>query len=201
MSTLCYNCGCILGTLDQFCADCNDSLEEKAKAAMAFATRVIAKPCPECHTGAAPAAEQCGECGYDFVNSEPRPLVYARWPTRLAAALIDLALVGLPVAAMLVVVDRPAVVIWFAAMFPLLYCLGFWTLDGATPGKSAFGLRVVSSTGEPVPPLQGFIRYTGYLVSAAAFFVGYLMALSNPERRGFHDLWAGTVVVKSKLRQ
>ena len=198
MSVLCYNCGCTLGTLDQFCGVCDVKLEDKATAAMSFAMRVIAKPCPECQLGAPPAAMQCRACGFDFVRSEPRPLVYASWPTRLAAGLIDLTLVALPVLAMIFVVGSPAVVVWFAVMFPLLYCLGFWTLDGATPGKAAFGLRVVTSSGEPVFPIQGFIRYTGYIVSAMAFFVGYLMALGNRERRGFHDFWAGTVVIKSR---
>ena len=198
MSVLCYKCGCTLGTLDQFCGACNADLEDKATAAMAFAMRIIAKPCPECYHGAPPAAAQCRSCDYDFAHSEPRPLVYASWPTRFAAALFDVILVGLPVLAMVLVVGSPTVVVWFAVMFPLLYCLGFWTLDGATPGKAAFGLRVVMSTGEPVLPIQGFIRYTGYLVSAAVFFLGYLMAFGNRERRGFHDFWAGTVVVKSK---
>ena len=198
MSIICSKCGCTLGTLDQFCGTCSADLEEKAKAAMAFAVRIIAKPCPECHYGAPPAAAQCRACGFDFAHSEPRPLVYASWPPRLAAALIDFILVGLPVLAMVLVVGQPAVIVWFAVMFPLLYCLGFWTLDGATPGKAAFGLRVVTSTGEPVFPIQGFIRYTGYLVSALAFFIGFLMAFGNRERRGFHDFWAGTVVLKSR---
>ena len=201
MSTICSKCGCMLGTLDQFCTACNVNLDQKATAAMALATRVIAKPCPECHYGSPPAAAQCRACGYDFAHSEPRPLVYAPWPTRLAAAAIDFALVALPVLAMVLVVGEPAIVAWFAAMFPLLYCLAFWTLDGATPGKAVFGLRVVTSTGEPVFAIQGFIRYTGYLVSAVVFFVGYLMAFGNRERRGFHDFWAGTVVVKSRRGQ
>jgi uncharacterized RDD family membrane protein YckC len=201
MSVLCYKCGCTLGTLDQLCTACNTDLEEKSQEAMAFAAGVIAKPCPECQYGAPPEAAVCRACGYDFVHSEPRPLVYAPWPMRLGAAFIDLVLVGLPVLAMVLIVDQLAVVMWFAVMFPLLYCLGFWTLDGATPGKAAFGLRVVTSTGEPVFPIQGFIRYTGYLVSALVLFVGYLMAFGNRERRGFHDFWAGTVVVKSQRGQ
>ncbi len=201
MSIICSKCGCTLGTLDQFCTACNADLEEKTAAATALAARVSAKPCPECHYGSPPAAAQCRACGYDFVHSEPRPLVYAPWPMRIAAALIDFVLVGLPVLAMVLIVDQPALVVWFAVIFPLLYCLGFWTLDGATPGKAAFGLRVVTSTGEPMLPIRGFIRYTGYLVSAVAFFVGYLMAFGNRERRGFHDFWAGTVVVKSRRGQ
>lgn len=201
MSVICSKCGCVLGTLDQLCTACSVDVEDKATAAAAVATRVIAKPCPECHYGSPPTAAQCRACGYDFVHSEPRPLVYARWPTRIAAAAIDFTLVALPVLAMVLVVGEPAIVAWFAAMFPLLYCLAFWTLDGATPGKAVFGLRVVTATGEPVFPIQGFIRYTGYLVSALVFFVGYLMAFGNRERRGFHDFWAGTVVVKSRRGQ
>jgi uncharacterized RDD family membrane protein YckC/ribosomal protein L40E len=198
MSILCNKCGCTLGTLEQTCSACEAKLEEKAKAEMASVVRIVAKPCPECHHGAPPTAAQCRACGYDFAHSEPRPLVYASWPTRLAAALIDIILVGLPVLAMMFVVGTPALVVWFAVMFPLLYCLGFWTLDGATPGKSAFGLRVVTATGEPVFAIQGFIRYTGYLVSAVVFFIGFLIAFGNRERRGFHDFWAGTVVIKSQ---
>ena len=56
MSLLCSKCGCTLGTLDQFCGACNVDLEEKAKAAMAFAVRSIAKPCPECYYGVPPTA-------------------------------------------------------------------------------------------------------------------------------------------------
>lgn len=200
MSVVCYKCGCTLGGLEQFCSSCSADLEEKAEAAMAFAARVIAKACPECHFGSPPAAQYCRSCGYDFVHSEPRPLVYAPWPARVAAALIDLLLVGLPVLAMMFVVDQPTVVIWFAVMFPLLYCLGFWTLDGATPGKAAFGLRVVTSSGEPASAIQGFIRYTGYLVSVVLFFIGFMVAFANSHRRAFHDFWAGTVVVKSRRR-
>jgi uncharacterized RDD family membrane protein YckC len=200
MSVLCYKCGSTLGTLDQFCQSCSDEIEERAQSAMAFAARIIAKPCPECHHGAAPAATHCRHCGFDFVRSEPRPLIYASLPARLAAAAIDLALVGIPVVAMIVLVDQPALVAWFSVMFPLLYCLGFWTLDGATPGKSAMGLRVVTTTGEPITVIHGFIRYTGYLVSALALFAGYLMALGNPQHRGFHDYWAGSVVVKTQRR-
>lgn len=198
MSIVCYSCGCTLGTLDQYCTDCSADLEEKASDAMSGAERMIAKPCPECRYGSPPGAVECRACGYDFAHSEPRPLTYASWPARLGAAVIDLTLVGLPVLAMMLLLDQPALIVWFAAMFPLLYCLGFWTLDGATPGKAAFGLRVVTVTGEPVFPIQGFIRYTGYLVSAVLFMIGYLIAFGNKERRGFHDFWAGTVVVKSK---
>ena len=71
-------------------------------------------------------------------------------------------------------------------------------MDGATPGKAAFGLRVVTTTGEPINPISGFIRYTGYLVSGVLFLIGFLMIFGNRERRGFHDYWAGTLVVKSK---
>jgi len=200
MSVLCYKCGCTLGVLDQFCKSCSTDIETKADAALAFAAKIISKPCPECLHGAAPNAANCSVCGFDFIRSEPRPLVYATLPTRLAAAAIDFALVAFPLAAMWLVVGQPQVVAWFAVMFPLLYCLGFWTLDGATPGKAAFGLRVVTVTGEPVQPIQAFIRYTGYLVSAVLLFVGFFMVFGNREHRGFYDFWAGTSVVKSQRR-
>lgn len=198
MSVLCYKCGCTLGDLDQFCQQCNAEIEKKSEAAMTFAAKIIAKPCPECMRGNAPSAANCAACGYDFLHSEPRPLVYASYARRFGAAAIDFILVGLPLAALWYVSGQPQVVAWFAIMFPLLYCLGFWAMDGATPGKAAFGLRVVTTTGEPMNPISGFIRYTGYLVSLVLFLIGFLMIFGNKEHRGFHDYWAGTVVVKSK---
>jgi uncharacterized RDD family membrane protein YckC len=198
MSVLCYKCGCTLGDLDQFCQQCNTEIEKKAEASISFAAKIIAKPCPECMRGNAPNASNCAACGYDFVRSEPRPLVLASYPRRIGAGALDFILVSLPLSALWYVSGQPQIVAWFAIMFPLLYYVGFWALDGATPGKAAFGLRVVTATGEPVNPIAGFIRYTGYLVSGVLFLFGFLMIFSNRERRGFHDYWAGTLVVKSK---
>jgi uncharacterized RDD family membrane protein YckC len=198
MSVLCYKCGCTLGELDQFCQQCNTENQKKAEAAMAFAVKVIARPCPECMRGASPNASHCSGCGYDFLRSEPRPLVSAAVSARIAAAVIDCALIFLPLAAMWFVIGQPAVVAWFGIMFPLLYCLGFWALDGATPGKAAFGLRVVTITGEPITPIAAFIRYTGYLVSGLLLLIGFLMIFGNKQHRAFHDFWAGTLVVKSQ---
>ncbi|HUF54573.1 MAG TPA: RDD family protein [Dehalococcoidia bacterium] len=198
MSVLCYKCGCTLGELDQYCQQCNTEIEMKAEAATAFAAKIIAKPCPECMRGASPNASTCSACGYDFLRSEPRPLVYASLPRRFGAAAIDFLLVALPLAALWYSNGEPRVVAYFAVMFPFFYCLGFWAMDGATPGKAAFGLRVVTITGEPMNPIASFVRYTGYLVSAVVFMIGFLLIFSNKEHRAFHDYWAGSVVVKSQ---
>ncbi|MEX0683963.1 MAG: RDD family protein [Dehalococcoidia bacterium] len=200
MSVLCYKCGCTLGSLAQFCGSCNAELERKSATATAFAAQIISKPCPECHHGTEPNSSQCGACGYDFAHAEPRPFIYVGVPLRMAAAAIDLALIAIPIGAMALVVDKPLVVIMFAILFPLLYCVGFWSLDGATPGKAAFGLRVVTTTGEPIDAVHAFIRFTGYMISAVVAFTGYIMMVGNKERRAFYDYWAGSVVVKSRRR-
>ena len=41
------------------------------------------------------------------------------------------------------------------------------------------------------------LRYIGYIISGAIFYIGFLMILGG-EKRGLHDRIAGTYVVKSR---
>jgi uncharacterized RDD family membrane protein YckC len=71
----------------------------------------------------------------------------------------------------------------------------FWHTRGATPGKQALGLRVVNDRGEN-PGLGNAIgRYLGYIVSAIPFYLGFFWILGE-QKRGWHDLMAGTYVIK-----
>jgi uncharacterized RDD family membrane protein YckC len=98
---------------------------------------------------------------------------------RLVAYLID----GLIVAALTVV--------------GLGYFPWFWSRDGATPGMKMMGLLLVrDADGGPVSGRQAILRLVGYAVSGLVFYLGYVWILIDKRRRGWHDLIAGTVIIK-----
>jgi uncharacterized RDD family membrane protein YckC len=82
----------------------------------------------------------------------------------------------------------------------LLWTLGLWVLYdvlfngtfGATPGKMAMGAKVIGADGSPVGYGRALLRS---LVPRFFFYVGYLGVLARPDKRGLHDLLAGTRVV------
>ncbi len=84
-----------------------------------------------------------------------------------------------------------------AFVAPVAYCIVFWTRTGATPGKAALGVRVVSAGGGPLTGGQSFVRYIGYLVSTLVFCLGFLAMLWDDENRCWHDRMAGTRVIRT----
>lgn len=80
---------------------------------------------------------------------------------------------------------------------PALYSIGFWIWLQATPGKMALGLVVVdANTGQPASAGKYVLRYIGYILSAIVLLIGFFWVAFNPRKQGWHDLIAGTVVVK-----
>ncbi|MBM4271330.1 MAG: RDD family protein [Deltaproteobacteria bacterium] len=78
----------------------------------------------------------------------------------------------------------------------MLYFTYFHGTTGQTPGKIIFGLRVVQATGEKMTLGVGFLRWVGYIVSTAVFFIGFAWIAIDGKKRGWHDRIAGTVVVR-----
>ncbi len=73
----------------------------------------------------------------------------------------------------------------------------FWMRDGQTPGLRMLGLRVVRDVdGGPITGTQALLRLIGYWISGAIFYLGYIWVLIDKRKRGWHDLIAGTVVIK-----
>lgn len=67
---------------------------------------------------------------------------------------------------------------------------------GKTPGKALMGLRVVTRGGSVVlSGGQALIRTLTYPLSFLPFGIGLLGAVFNPERRAWHDRFAGSAVV------
>lgn len=82
-------------------------------------------------------------------------------------------------------------------LLPAAYTIGFWIAMQATPGKMALGLVVVDAkTGQPASAGKYVLRFLGYIVSTIVLFLGFIWVAFNPRKQGWHDLIAGTVVVK-----
>ena len=66
---------------------------------------------------------------------------------------------------------------------------------GATLGKLALGIRVITARGDPLTLGLSAGRYLAQLVSSATLTIGYIMAAFDPEKRSLHDRICNTRVV------
>ena len=67
---------------------------------------------------------------------------------------------------------------------------------GATVGKMAVGLRVVTDQGLRLSFLHATGRYFAKFISAIILGLGFLMVAFSDRKRGLHDMIASTLVVK-----
>lgn len=67
---------------------------------------------------------------------------------------------------------------------------------GATVGKMAMGLRVVTSDGQRLSFMNATGRYFAKILSAIILFIGFIMIAFTDKKRGLHDIIAGTLVIK-----
>lgn len=73
----------------------------------------------------------------------------------------------------------------------------FWFHYSATPGKMLFRIRIVDEvTGMPPTLKQYVIRYFGLVLSGIPVGLGFFWVQWNKRRRAWHDMMAGTLVVK-----
>lgn len=73
----------------------------------------------------------------------------------------------------------------------------FWARRGQTPGMKMFRLYVVRDRdGGPISGGQALLRLVGYWINGIVFYIGFIWVFIDSRRRGWHDLIAGTVVIK-----
>lgn len=78
-----------------------------------------------------------------------------------------------------------------------LYMVGS-TRRGQTWGKKALRIKVTDADGGPPGWGRAVLRETvGRMISGLVFCLGYLWMLWDPERRCWHDMIAGTRVVRA----
>lgn len=67
---------------------------------------------------------------------------------------------------------------------------------GATLGKMAMGLRVVTNDGQRLSFLNATGRYFAKFISAIILLIGFIMIGFTDRKRGLHDMIASTLVIK-----
>ena len=79
-------------------------------------------------------------------------------------------------------------------LFVALYVIVLHALEGQTIGKLVVRVRVVGPDDLPPPVGASVLRFFAYFVSLLPFGLGFIMAGLRADRRGLHDLIAGTRV-------
>lgn len=83
-------------------------------------------------------------------------------------------------------------------LLPLLLVVMFWVHKAATPGKMFLNAKVVdATTGHNLSIGQSIIRYIGYIISALPLGLGFIWALFDEQKRGWHDMLAGSIVIRN----
>ena len=103
------------------------------------------------------------------------------------------------------------VVTWLVPIIGAVYFIGFWAWRGQTLGKMVIGARIVRRDGSPIGLARAILRYAGYFVYflfmriGGVVYVPYIILLAafiiiafSREKRGLHDLLAGTVVINTR---
>jgi uncharacterized RDD family membrane protein YckC len=81
--------------------------------------------------------------------------------------------------------------LWAAGCF-----IFFWSTTGQTPGNRVMRIRVRDEREDrPLTLGRAVVRLLGAILSALLLFLGYVMILFDPRRRGLHDHMARSIVV------
>ena len=92
---------------------------------------------------------------------------------------------------------RTVILSFIGMVIGLAYETWFIGKYGATPGKMACKIRVVTAGGGAVSYGRAFGRYFAKLLSGLILGVGYIMAAFDEERRALHDRICETRVIKN----
>jgi uncharacterized RDD family membrane protein YckC len=69
--------------------------------------------------------------------------------------------------------------------------------DGQTPGKLLMKIRVIKTDGSPISDSDAVVRYIGSIINYI-WFIGWIWALVDNHRQGWHDKLAQTYVVQAE---
>lgn len=83
----------------------------------------------------------------------------------------------------------------------IYFILSMSWLDGQTPGKKLFGLKVVRLDGKPLGLWPAFERFGGYAAGLATGLLGFAQVYWDANRQAIHDKIAGTVVVDLRKKE
>lgn len=79
----------------------------------------------------------------------------------------------------------------------MAFFCGFWVHGGQTVGMRAWRIRVVRDDGGPLGWLRAAARFAAALVAAVPAGLGLWWSLFDGDKRGWHDRWTRTRVVRA----
>lgn len=79
----------------------------------------------------------------------------------------------------------------------IVYFCGFWVHGGQTVGMRAWRIRVVRDDGRPLGWPHAAARFAAGLVAALPAGLGLWWGVLDERKRGWHDRWARTRVVRA----
>lgn len=135
-----------------------------------------------------------------------------------AAVAIDLIIFGVPILLLSNVVLGPELIgdegvsaqgfysmdSLLQAMFLTLVTILLWVKwDGRTPGKKVLGLRIVTypeyrQLSYATAAMRALLSVTGTLTIGVGYLLMALMIGARVDKRGYHDLLAGTCVIRDE---
>ena len=115
---------------------------------------------------------------------------------RFGARLLDVLVVA-AASGVVFCVARPSLVFscLLVCLIGVAYEAALTASGGRTLGKMATGTKVVMMDGGALPPAAALSRALSHFASALPLCAGYTRAGLSKDKRGFHDLIAGTKVV------
>jgi len=133
----------------------------------------------------------------------PITVIYAGFAVRLKAFIIDIFMIYTPILYIIAYVIMGGKDAFQASQTAplagvLLYALIYATFlsrSGQTPGKKAYGIKVVDAgTFERIPFFKALLRFVTFLFSATIIY-GILTPLFRKDKKALHDLISQTAVI------
>jgi uncharacterized RDD family membrane protein YckC len=156
--------------------------------------------CPVCDAEVPTGLRWCVSCHLNVLN--PTVGLLAAPVRRLAAHGLDIVIPGVALSLIFGVSAAGGGRGGAGVTIGVLLLLGYavWALllfsRGTTPGKKAFGMRVVREDGRPAPFLVMLVReWIGKPISSLVFSLGFVWILIDRDRQGWHDKLVNTYVV------
>jgi uncharacterized RDD family membrane protein YckC len=141
--------------------------------------------CSQCGTLATSNTAYCAVCGFRLGYE------YAGFWRRTGGYVIDALILLIPNALLNLAIPFVA-----GTILSVLYFGYFWTSSGQTLGMKAVGVRVQSLSGDPIGWGAAIGRYLMLAVSFLCLFIGVAWVGWQEHKRGWHDLAAGTEVIR-----
>jgi len=141
-------------------------------------------------------------------EAPPNANLYCQLPRRLLIIVYDgFILLGLLIVASAIAlpignVEKVAFEDFWFTLWLFLVCFaylgGCWRYSGMTIGMRAWKVKLVSESGGVISWPRCLLRFLIAMVAAGAFGLGFLWILVDKKKRGWHDLSANTVLLRSE---